>query len=97
MDWDRLRLPGDGRLRRRVAGADVEALFDRYGSRFSEWVERGGDAPAVTVDHVEPLIVGYLDRAAAAGRRWGTVAGTLAGLAGGALIIAVAALVAVLP
>ncbi|GGK07223.1 hypothetical protein GCM10010123_41340 [Pilimelia anulata] len=82
-------LPRLAAVRRRAAAACGPASrLDLLGYRLGEWLARGRGAPAAIVDEVEPCLAGYLDAAARAGRRWGTAAGVVLGLAAAALIAA---------
>ncbi|MFF5232357.1 hypothetical protein [Dactylosporangium sp. NPDC000521] len=68
------------RLDRRVTSACGPATqFSRIEWQLAEWMSAGGDAPRATREMVEPYLAGYLQAAAAAGRRWGSVVGVVAG------------------
>jgi hypothetical protein len=82
-------------LRGAVAAACGAATkFHTLGHQLSRWMEAGPEhAPPATVALVEPSLAGYLDGAAAAGRRWGTRVGVAAGTAAGVLAALVTAVI----
>ncbi|GAB3853689.1 hypothetical protein ACFPIJ_61860 [Dactylosporangium cerinum] len=69
------------RLHRQVASACGPATqFSRIEWQLAEWISSGGYASPATRDIVEPYLAGYLQQAAAVGRRWGTFAGVGGGV-----------------
>ena len=71
------------RLDRRVASVCGPATqFSPIEWQLAEWMSAGGYASPATREMVEPYLAGYLQAAAVAGRRWGT----LVGVAGGTVL-----------
>lgn len=86
----RNRVPGQRSLDRHVIDScGPGTRFAELGHHFGDWLRDGHDAPAATVDEVEPRVAGYLGTAAAAGRQWGLRVGVTVGVVAGILLLCV--------
>jgi len=71
------------RVARRCGAPDEQ--FSRYGHTFGDWVDAAAGPGQPAFAEVEAGVAGYLGTAARTGRRWGTAAGTVLGVAAAAL------------